>query len=141
MKIFINDRMEIHDVDSTSRTDLIEVNVTDGTFDNWSKAKICCYCANVRGGNVVELYPYVNTTQIEQLDRLSRETEEVQATVSGIYNPNKVYSIGEYCTWNGSLYRFNMETGKGIEPSNNLYWTLCDVATELNRITTLIKER
>lgn len=82
MKIFINDRMEIHDVDSTSRTDLIEVNVTDGTFDSWSKAKICCYCANVRGGKVVELYPYVNTIVIEQLDRIGALEEETSTQLT-----------------------------------------------------------
>lgn len=70
MIIYENDRNEIHDVDSTTDTSLHAVEVTDGTFDNWSKARICCYVADVRDGRVVTLYPYVNTIIVEQLDRL-----------------------------------------------------------------------
>ena len=75
MFIFENDRNEIHDVDSTTDTSLHAVEVTDGTFDNWSKARICCYVADVREGRVVTFYPYVNTIIVEQLDRLGKLDE------------------------------------------------------------------
>ena len=75
MFIFENDRNEIHDVDNTTDTSLHAVEVTDGTFDKWSKARICCYVADVREGRVVTFYPYVNTIIVEQLDRLGKLDE------------------------------------------------------------------
>ena len=82
MFIFENDRNEIHDVYNTTDTSLHAVEVTDGTFDNWSKAKICCYFADVREGRVVTLYPYVNTIIVEQLDRLGKLDEIHSSDIS-----------------------------------------------------------
>ena len=76
MKIYVNDKNEIHDVGYSADESLHEVNVTDGTFDGWSKAKICCYVADVRDGHVVTLYPYVSTLIIEQLDRIGKVTDD-----------------------------------------------------------------
>lgn len=84
MFIFENDRNEIHDVDSTTDTNLHAVEVTDGTFDNWSKARICCYVADVREGRVVTLYPYVNTIIVEQLDRLGVSEESNEKNITDV---------------------------------------------------------
>jgi len=83
MIIFENDAHEIHDVGTNSKADptLAAVEVTDGTFDGWSKAKICCYKADVAGGNVISLTPYVDSTLIEHIDQLGREVEAVTPVV------------------------------------------------------------
>lgn len=44
MIIYVNDRMEIHDVDSTTDETLVGYElVEDNPFVDWSIAKICCY--------------------------------------------------------------------------------------------------
>lgn len=71
---------------------------------------------------------------------LREDVNNTEARISGEYDPNRTYTIDEYCTYNGNLYRFSKNSGSGIEPTNSLYWTLCDIATELNKLATLIKE-
>lgn len=139
MTVFINDRNEIKDVGSTLDTSLTPIEVDD-MFKGWSVAKICCYKLYLNLGKVCGFTPYVDSRIIEHIDQLGTQTEEVQATVSGIYDPGKTYTQGEYCTYNNNLYRFNMDSGKGIFPGNNMYWTLCNIAEELNRIITIVKE-
>ena len=77
IKIFINDNNEIHDVGVNSLNDesLHEVRVTDGTFDGWSRAKICCYKVNVSDGHVTMMTPYVDSRLIFHIDQLSRYSE------------------------------------------------------------------
>lgn len=77
IKIFINDNNEIHDVGVNSLNDesLHEVRVTDGTFDGWSRAKICCYKVNVVDGHVTMMTPYVDSRLIFHIDQLSRYSE------------------------------------------------------------------
>lgn len=41
MLIFENSNLEIHDVGSSTDPTLTPIEVTDGTFDGWSVAKIC----------------------------------------------------------------------------------------------------
>ena len=79
MLIFENDNLEIHDVETNSKADpsIHEVEVTDGTFDGWSTAKICCYRAEVVDGNVVMLTPYVDSRLIEHIDQLGCQIESV----------------------------------------------------------------
>ena len=78
LKIFVNDKNEIHDVGVNSLNDesLHEVRVTDGTFDGWSRAKICCYIATVDAqGHVTMRTPYVDSRLIFHIDQLSRYSE------------------------------------------------------------------
>ncbi len=78
MKIYLNEAGEIHDVGSnTTGEDLTEVEVTDGTFDGWSKAKICCYKVTVSEGKVTMMTPYVDSRLIEHIDQLGRQTEAI----------------------------------------------------------------
>ena len=77
MIIYVNERNEIKDVETTNLDGLTAVEVTDGTFDGWSKAKICCYRAVVDSGNVTMLTPYIDSRLIEHIDQLGRQTEAV----------------------------------------------------------------
>lgn len=78
MKIYVNERNEIHEVNTCSDPSLIELEVTDGTFDGWSEAKICCYKATVNEGKVTMMTPYVDSRLIEHIDQLGRQTETAQ---------------------------------------------------------------
>lgn len=144
MYISVNERNEIKEVGVSSDPSLTSLYVDENSdmfpFKGWSDAKICCYKVNVVDGIVMMLTPYVDSRMIEHFDQVGRQTEEVASNLSGLYDSNKAYSQDEYCLWNNNLYRFNYDNGKGIEPSNNVYWTLCDIATELNRLFTMIKE-
>lgn len=77
MTIYVNERNEIKDVNFTSDTSLIEIEVTDGTFDGWSIAKILCYKVNVVDGNVVMLTPYLDSRIVEHIDKLGQQTESI----------------------------------------------------------------
>lgn len=75
MKIYCNEKGEIHS--TTPDPTLTEIEVTDGTFDGWSEAKICCYKATVSEGNVTMMTPYVDSRLIEHIDQLGRQTEAI----------------------------------------------------------------
>ena len=77
MTIYVNERNEIHDVGSTTDPNLTPVEVTDGSFDGWSDAKICCYKVNVVDGNVTMMTPYVDSRLIEHIDQLGKQVEAV----------------------------------------------------------------
>ena len=77
MKIYVNERNEIHEVNTCSDPSLKELEVTDGTFDGWSEAKICCYKATVNEGNVTMMTPYVDSRLIEHIDQLGKQTEAI----------------------------------------------------------------
>lgn len=73
-------------------------------------------------------------------DKVDNLNETMSTTLSGYYDANKGYGKDEYCMYNGVLYRFAQDNGMGIPPTNTLYWVECDIASELNRIITMIKE-
>lgn len=77
MKIYVNDKNEIHEVNTCSDPSLIELEVTDGKFDGWSEAKICCYKVTVNGGKVTMATPYVDSRLIEHIDQLGKMTEAI----------------------------------------------------------------
>ena len=77
MKIYVNDKNEIHEVNTCSDPSLIELEVTDGKFDGWSEAKICCYKVTVQDGNVTMATPYVDSRLIEHIDQLGKQTEAI----------------------------------------------------------------
>lgn len=80
MKIYVNEKGEIHEVNTCSDPSLIELEVTDGTFDGWSDAKICCYKVKVDNGNVTMMTPYVDSRLIEHIDMLGKQVEAVTPT-------------------------------------------------------------
>ena len=76
IKVYVNENNEIHDVGTNSLQDptLTEKVVTDGTFDGWSKAKICCYIVNVNDdGHVTMMTPYVDSRLIAHIDQLGMQ--------------------------------------------------------------------
>lgn len=77
MKIYVNEKNEIHEVNTCSDPSLIELEVTDGTFDGWSEAKICCYKVTVNEGKVTMATPYVDSRLIEHIDQLGKQTEAI----------------------------------------------------------------
>ena len=80
MKIYVNEKGEIHEVNTCSDPSLIELEVTDGSFDGWSDAKICCYKVKVDNGNVTMMTPYVDSRLIEHIDMLGKQVEAVTPT-------------------------------------------------------------
>ena len=76
MLIFENSNLEIHDVGSSTDPTLTPIEVTDGTFDGWSVAKICCYRAQVVDGNVVMLTPYVDSRLIAHIYQLGSQGDQ-----------------------------------------------------------------
>lgn len=77
MLIFVNDRGEIHDVNTTTDPTLIPIEVTDGSLDDMSEALICCYKVTVVDGVVTMRTPYVPSTVLESIDRLGKMTEAI----------------------------------------------------------------
>ena len=77
MLIFVNDRGEIHDVNTTKDPTLTPIEVTDGSLDDMSEALICCYRVTVVDGVVVMRTPYVPSTVLESIDRLGKQTEAI----------------------------------------------------------------
>lgn len=77
MKVYVNDKNEIHEVNTCSDPTLTELVITDGTFDNWSAAKICCYKVTVDNGHVTMMTPYVDSRLLEHIDQLGHQVEAV----------------------------------------------------------------
>ena len=75
MNRYVNDKGEIHS--TTPDPTLTEIEVTDGSFDGWSDAKICCYKVKVDNGNVTMMTPYVDSRLIEHIDQLGKQTEAI----------------------------------------------------------------
>lgn len=84
---------------------------------------------------------YTEEELSEKTDIVQVGLEETNLNISGNFDPNKIYNLDEYCLYNNNLYRFSQNIGRGIYPTNKLYWTMCDIATELNKLATLIKEK
>lgn len=77
MLIFVNERGEIHDVNTTKDPTLTPIEVTDGSLDDMSEALICCYRVKVEDGLVTMRTPYVPSTVLESIDRLGKMTEAI----------------------------------------------------------------
>ncbi len=75
MILYVNEKNEIKDVNTTSDPSLIPLEVNDETspFQGWSTAKICCYKVEVAEGIVTMMTPYVDSRLIEHIDQLGRE--------------------------------------------------------------------
>lgn len=76
MKVFINEKNEIKDVNETTDITLTEVEIPAGVFENWSVAKICCHKLMLENGQYTGFTPYVDTKIIEHIERLGAENEK-----------------------------------------------------------------
>lgn len=103
MTIYVNDKNEIKDVGATLDSTLIPIEVTDGTFDNWCIAKICCYKVNVVDGNVTMLTPYVDSRLIEHFDQIGSQVPYVESKkvyiddTECVFTTNKEGSVSATC--------------------------------------------
>ena len=80
MILYVNNKNEIKDVNTTSDPSLIALEVNDETnpFKDWSTAKICCYVVQVSDGIITAFYPYIDSTIVEIVDRLGKQIEELR---------------------------------------------------------------
>lgn len=77
MKIYVNDKLEIKDVNTTNDNHLIEYEIDDenNPFTNWSVAKICCYKVTIVNNMVTSYTPYVDSRLVEHIDKLGKKDE------------------------------------------------------------------
>lgn len=96
MKLFVNGKNEIKDVNTTTDTSLIEIDVVDDAevnpFVGWSTAKICCYKVTVSNGMITSMTPYVDSRLIEHIDNLGKLNDkannnlvQVEAAIEELY--------------------------------------------------------
>lgn len=83
MILFVNEKGEIKDIDSTEDKSLKELEVTGkNPFEGWSDARIRCYRVEVRDGEVVMMTPYISSTLLDHIDYLGRSTQAVSESVT-----------------------------------------------------------
>lgn len=83
MVLFVNDKGEIKDIDSTEDKSLTALEITgNNPFDGWSDARIRCYRVEVRDGEVVMMTPYVSSTLLDHIDYLGKGTQAVAESVT-----------------------------------------------------------
>lgn len=77
MILYTNERGEIKDVGSTTKSNLniLIVNDEDNPFKGWSKAKICCYKVQVQNEHIVMMTPYVDSRIVEQLGNVGESID------------------------------------------------------------------
>ena len=78
MILYVNERNEIKDVNTTSDPSLIALEINDETnpFKGWSIAKICCFKVMVsEDGQVTMMTPYIDSRLIEHIDQLGAGTQ------------------------------------------------------------------
>lgn len=83
MILFVNDKGEIKDIDSTEDKSLTALEITgNNPFKGWSDARIRCYRVEVEGGEVTMMTPYVSSTLLDHIDYLGRGTQAVSESVT-----------------------------------------------------------
>ena len=90
MIVFTDENGCIRNVEKTSDTSLIPVEITDGTFDGWTAAKICCYKVLVDNGIVTMMTPYCDSRMIDTVDMLGKEIKTITP-----YTETKTAYIGD----------------------------------------------
>lgn len=80
MKVFVNSKNEIKDVNTTTEETLVVVEVPDDVFAGWSVAKICCFKLILEDGQYRGFTPYVDSKLIEHIERLgtASDTQKVE---------------------------------------------------------------
>ena len=108
MKIYVNEKGEIHDVDTNTLSDptLTEVEVDDNSFDGMSKAMICCFKVKVTDGQIMSTTPYVDSRLIDHIDQLGKQVEAVTPTTmtKTAYTDDTYVTFYEVPTGNVTVY-------------------------------------
>lgn len=85
MILYVNNKNEVKDVNTTSDKSLSPLEVNDNQNDNpflsWSTAKICCHKVTVDNGMVTSYTPYVDSRIVEHIERQGQENINLQAQV------------------------------------------------------------
>lgn len=77
MILYVNERNEVKDVNTTTDPSLTALEVLDegNPFSGWSVARICCYKVSVKDGHIVMFTPYVDSRLLEHIDQLGKQVE------------------------------------------------------------------
>ena len=79
MILYLNDKSEIHDVNSTEDLSLTPVYVDENneefSFKGWSIAKICCYKVAVNEGVITMMTPYRDSTTLDFIDKIGHDSD------------------------------------------------------------------
>ena len=82
MKIYQNDKLEIHDVESTEDPTLTEVfvddTVEDFPFKDKSEDFICSYKVNVIDGRITMMTPYVDSKALPHIDEQGKKNDDMK---------------------------------------------------------------
>ena len=84
MKVYVNNKNEIKDVNTTEDATLTPIEVPNGFFDGWAVAKICCFKVILEKGKIVGYTPYVDSKIIEHIERLAKENEANSSDIGDI---------------------------------------------------------
>ena len=81
MILYLNDKSEIHDVNSTEDLSLTPVYVDENNelfpFKGMSDEGICCYKVTVVDGIIIMFTPYVDSNVIPHIDQLGKHVQTV----------------------------------------------------------------
>ena len=125
MIIFVNNKNEIKDVDSTDLKGLtaLEIDDVDNPFEKWSKAKICCYKATVIGGKVTMMTPYLDSRLIKHIEQLGNQTEnnasEIMSTQDAVCESSMI-TEERFLDVETALCESSMETEERFETVETL---------------------
>lgn len=102
MIVYVNDRNEIHDVNTSDNPSLTALHIDDSAnpFEGWSDIKICCYKCTVVDGKVTMMTPYVDTRILEHLDQAGKQAEA--ANNLAVEDDNAVIEVAGFADENAS---------------------------------------
>ena len=94
MILYLNDKSEIHDVNSTEDLSLTPVYVDENNeffpFKGMSNEGICCYKVTVNDGVITMCTPYVDSKVVPHIDQLGKHVQTVTP-----YEATKTVSYGD----------------------------------------------
>ena len=67
-------------------------------------------------------------------DKIDVEAGKARANLAAEYNASSSYSVGDYCTRGGNLYRCTTAIGSGGEAWNSNHWTQVAVTGEIPKV-------
>jgi hypothetical protein len=94
MILYLNDKSEIHDVNSTEDVSLTPVYVDENNekfpFKGMSNEGICCYKVTVNDGVITMFTPYVDSQVVPHINQLGKHVQTVTP-----YEATKTVSYGD----------------------------------------------
>ena len=127
MIIYVNNKNEIKDVNTTDNKNLTPLEIKDewNPFSNWPVAKICCYRVTVSDGIVTMMTPYVDSKLMGYIAKLGSKDEAIESDVTntqiGLFeNYSQTMAISDELTNTqlGLLESYNMAASTAEEVTN-----------------------